>query len=281
MINLRALKKLFLLAALATLPAHALDDVHSAKRLPGETSAQAEARYWTQLGGQVVRDGSAASSKKPFAELDTSAVPRYAYVPELFRDLRDERYLSEKSNPDFKRRLSWLYPHDGCWVRAALMKQLAHEWQQDQPFKLFIFGNLKVKTANAAGGSVSWWYHVIPVIRDTAGELWAIDPAIEPTRPLPIKEWIVTMVPKVEDAQFSLCAPNTYSPSSACLEPKSDEDQLAKLQIESFLTLEWRNLISLDRDPEQELGDSPPWSKQEDPDSLGKSASYAGPSVEN
>ena len=258
MIN--TLKATWLLAIVLAFPALAMDDVHSAKRLPGETVAQAEARYWSQLD-HVKREGSAASSKVKFDELNLLPVPKYAYIPELFNDLRDERFLEAKSKPDFKRRLSWLYPHDGCWIRAAIMKQLSYEWKQDQPFKLFIFGNLNVKTQNAVGGSVSWWYHVIPVLRDSEGALWAIDPAIEPKKPLPIQEWILTMVPKVEDAQFALCSPDTYSPSSSCQTPKSDDDKNAKQQIESYLGLEWSNLVSLNRNPEEELGNNPPWKK--------------------
>ncbi len=258
---IKNLKATLILAIVLTFPALAMDSVHSAKRLPGETSSQAEARYWTHLD-HAIRQGSAVASKMKFEALNLNPVPQYDYLPELFNDLRDERFLETKDKPDFKRRLSWLYPHDGCWIRAALMKQLADEWQQDQPFKLFIFGNLKVKTANAVGGSVSWWYHVIPVLRDSEGELWAIDPAIEPNKPLPIKEWILTMVPKVEDAQFSLCSPNTYTPSSACQTPKSDEDKNAKVQIGTYLSAEWNNLVSLNRTPEEELGNSPPWNSR-------------------
>ena len=238
------------------------DALHSSRRAPGESYRAAEARYFQRLthdGQAVSREGSAVDVKKAFADIDWNTVPETGYVNELFYDLRDERFLEMKDKPDFNRRLSWLYPQDGCWIRAALMKQLSIKWDQGTPKKLFIFGNLKVSTENAPGGSVSWWYHVVPVFRDTEGDLMVLDPAIQSDRPLPVKEWILTQVDKLDSAQLSLCSGDAYSPSSQCIDPKSGEDENAAQQISTYLDAEWRNLVELKRDPEKELGNSPPW----------------------
>ncbi len=236
--------------------------LHSARRYANDTAKHAESQYWERIASDapaVRREGSASASKKPFAELSFDSVVTSPDVTELFTNLRDEQFLLAKSKPDFFRRLSWLYPQDGCWIRAALMKQLSIKWKQGAPHKLFIFGNLKVNTANAPGGSVSWWYHVVPLVRDDAGQPMVLDPAINSAKPLPIKEWILTQVPELEKAEYSLCSPETYNPSSQCLEPAANEDKLAPSEIETYLESEWQNLTELGRDPEKELGDLPPW----------------------
>lgn len=236
--------------------------LHSSRRASGEGYKAAEARYFKRLaldGKTFKRDGSAVDVKKAFGEIDWNSVPSTPYLEELFSDLRDERFLTVKEKPDFSRRMSWLYPQDGCWIRAALMKQLSIKWNQGTPKKLFIFGNLNVKTENAPGGSVSWWYHVVPVFKDGSGNVMVLDPAIEPKHPLLAKDWVLTQVEKLESAQLSLCSGDAYWPSSQCLDPKAGEDENANQQIMTYLDLEWRNLVDLKRDPEKELGNSPPW----------------------
>lgn len=68
---------------------------------------------------------------------------------EGFRSLRDARWLTMPGMRDFKRRSSWLYPDDGCFARAALGGQKLESWDYPRPKKLFIFGDLEVKTANS------------------------------------------------------------------------------------------------------------------------------------
>lgn len=250
-----------ILLAQFSLTLFANEPLHSAKRNATETYQHAEKEYWDHIATDAPstkREGSASQTKKKFAELNFDDVVSTTRVNELFTEMRDERFLTTKDKPDFIRRLSWLYPQDGCWIRAALMKQLSTKWKEGAPHKLFIFGNLSVKTENAPGGSVSWWYHVVPIFRDGDGKVTVVDPAIDPTRPLPVKDWILTQVPEVDNAQFSVCSPETYTPSSPC-DGTPDEDKVASSQIVSYLDYEWQNLVSLKRDPEKELGDSPPW----------------------
>jgi len=59
--------------------------------------------------------------------------------------------------------IPFLYPDDGCWVRAHEMSRLMLA-SAVIPSKVWIYGNLRVSTRNSPSCSVSWWYHVAPTI---------------------------------------------------------------------------------------------------------------------
>ncbi len=241
----------------------------SQARKENESYEQAWARYWNdyeKLNPPVSPlSKTAYSARVPFDHLDLNSAPSwdslgsdFSSVQEIFENSRDERALIEPGRPDFLRRLSWLYPDDGCFARTALTGQKLESWHYPRPAKLFIFGNLQVRTPNSPRGWVSWWYHVISVIA-FQGRTYVFDPAIEPGHPLLVLEWIKQMATNPKKVSLSLCNGYAYEPGNLCYEStRSAENQALSHQI-YFLQKEWNRVLELRRDPKEELGEHPPW----------------------
>lgn len=240
----------------------AADGSLSHRRSPHESYAVAVERQADErraLGLESTED-SAVASAAPLGALDVAAVPAWeslAAVHEAFAAMRDRRFLESPERPDFPRRISWLYPDDGCFARAAMAReQIAHQGQSVA--KLFIFGDLALATANAPGGSVHWAWHVVPVVR-VEGELYVLDPATEPEAPLTVRDWAHRLLPDLEAASFALCSPYAYDAFGPCRTATKASERLAAADQSALLRDEWRRLEELGRDPTAELGDLPPW----------------------
>src|SRR3990167_1016626 len=55
----------------------------------------------------------------------TTSWANFKTISDNFEKLRDIRYFSDTEKKGFSRRISWLFPDDGCWTRAAaVMKDL-------------------------------------------------------------------------------------------------------------------------------------------------------------
>lgn len=67
-------------------------------------------------------------------------------LKQRFEQLRDQQFLTSSSSPGMLRRISWLYPDDGCFARAAMVSRNAFRLFVPIPDKIFVFGNLRVKT---------------------------------------------------------------------------------------------------------------------------------------
>ena len=233
--------------------------VHSARRFPGESYQHAVRR---NLGNaREFLNTSAQGEAVPLTDLNlknATAVLSPADAATIFQKGRDFRFLNDPDVSGFPRRPSWLYPDDGCWARAALFSQNMKSWNYPRAFKVFVFGSLDVKTKNSPAGEVLWWYHVAPAALVNS-QVTIFDPAIEPKNPLPLRDWILTMVPTLDQVKVSLCSPSTYMPSSLCDTPEVQEEGAAVADQTYYLSLERQRLIYLRRDPVKELGDSPTW----------------------
>ena len=106
-----------------------------------------------------------------------------------FEAIRDGKILKDNQQ---SRRITWRYPHDGCYARAALVNKEIFQKFIPIPQKIFAFGNLRVQTSNSNRGVIGWWYHVGPVV-EVNHEKYVLYPAIEPTKPLQLKEWLGRM----------------------------------------------------------------------------------------
>ena len=214
-----------------------------------------ELRQRTQAITSQSTSPSALQEKKPWKEANWNRVPVLA--PELlqgrFEDVRDEKMLKDAQNRD--RRLTWLFPDDGCYARAELAARRLQTRGAIAPAKIFAFGGLVVNSPNHPDGMVTWWYHVAPIVR-VGVDYYVFDPAIEAKRPLKAQEWLALM--HAADASISICSTNSYDPDSACDTTKSYE-QTAHTEERQFLVREWERLQYLGRSPEAELGNSPPW----------------------
>lgn len=255
-----------LLAAFLTFAPPAGAQSLSARRLPHENAAQAEQRARSEARRPAPRTNrenpSAEDARKPFSELDFSELPNYGtttHLLSLFRAVRDRQTLEDGFHVDFLRRPSWLYPDDGCFARAGVVSPWLEEMGNVRPLKVFVFGSLRVQTANHPAGEVRWWYHVVPIVLADHAP-YVLDPAIDPARPLPLKEWVLRQTDELGLVQLSICHARTYEPDDSCANgrPSADQDALDD-QTLTYLFFEWERLQELSRDPVSELNGSPPW----------------------
>jgi hypothetical protein len=247
---------LILLLFLATAQA---SEPRSQVRLPGEDFRSAAERY---LGAKAQFPPGSAEDAAVYADqLDLSLATSWDSLgtmdafTEAFEAVRDARFMYTKDHPGFARRISWLYPDDGCFDRSALAVQKLAELNYPAPTKIFIFGNLGVKSPNAPGG-VGWWFHVVPIV-SFHGQAYVLDQAVEPRRPLLLNEWLALVSEDPTDVKASICVSSAYLPESDCAYGKDDSDALS--DEVGYLKAEWKRQIHLKRDPTVVLGDKPPW----------------------
>lgn len=76
--------------------------------------------------------------------------------------------------------IPFLYPDDGCWGRAHEMCRLMIA-DGDSPGKVWIYGSLRVNTANNPNCYVRWGWHVAPTLNVISGSIsikYVIDPSL-------------------------------------------------------------------------------------------------------
>ena len=86
--------------------------------------------------------------------------------------------------------IPFTYPDDGCWGRAHEMCRLM-SLQGVASDKVWIYGNLKVSSANKPDCLVQWGWHVAPTLPVTVGGstvTYVIDPSLF-TSPVPQATW--------------------------------------------------------------------------------------------
>ena len=235
-------------------------EIPTQMRAENETFDQALKHY---LQSTRMADASALSAARPIEDADFSRLTRWSSVEleKYFERVRDDRFLSLSERPDFLRRSSWLFPDDGCFARAAVTGRRLSQWGVSRPKKLFIFGQLRVRTPNGpagVGGSVYWWYHVASVVSQ-AGRIYVLDPAIFPKNAVLFDDWVEAMVDDPKTVRVAVCEAYSYEPGSSCLSSTPSDEAAATEQQHDFLRSEWSRLEQLGRSAERELGDSPPW----------------------
>lgn len=162
-----------------------------------------------------------------------------------FEGLRDEKFLIWAKEPDMLRRSSWLYPDDGCFARAALAMRNMFKGYAPLAKKVFVFGNLRVKTRNSPKGIVGWWFHVAPIV-EVKNVKYVLDPAINPLAPLTLKEWLQAMG-KPEKMKVAICASGAYSPSDNCDKESDGLELRAERSQQKYLGLEYVRLAKMGR----------------------------------
>lgn len=247
----------------------------SAKRLTGETMDQA---YERTLGHREKRSFWQTSStpydvRANFLSLSSDQVPVWKDKKTLeigFKMVRDKRFLTHSSDKKFQRRLTWLYPDDGCYARAEMMNELLSGEGYERPYKIFIFGNLHATTENSPAGYVEWWYHVAPIVK-VDSVVYVLDPSLDYYKALPLVEWVKRIDSSFNgeysshdyDLKFAICDETSYSPDESCMDAKAKPSN-ASYALRSFKQLlpdEWYRQTILDRNPKEVLGDKPLWLK--------------------
>lgn len=229
-------------------PEMSYEEASFAARLTNVRTLSAQDREQTQIMG--VRE-SAEKSKRFLSQLDASKVNALSSIEQLnevFRYVRDTKFIKQEDNQ--ARRLTWFYPDDGCYARAGVAA--INLRTQYNPTKVFVFGDLKVRTSNSPWGTVEWWYHVAVAFR-VGTDVYIIDPAINPEGPLKVEDWGLTMVKDIRQAKFAFCDKGTYDPDSDCRGNNSTSDSYVIQEQKTFLPLEWERVLELGRDPHKDL----------------------------
>lgn len=176
-----------------------------------------------------------------------------------FRKIRDSRII-KFGNTAFPRRPTWLYPDDGCAARAAIAAYELESLGYPAPNKIFAFGNLEIQTPNSPDGSVNWWFHVV-VGYKYRNDVIIFDPSIEPASVLTLRQWLMRMNAPIDaNVELSICDKGAINPTSNCQTKMNPSEGEVLLLQQKYLLPEWQRLEDLGRQPELELGDTPPWS---------------------
>lgn len=201
---------------------------------------------------------------KPLDELDLSKASFLENTEQLTEDfeyLRDTKFFEAPTSPIKNRRISWLYPDDGCYTRAMMMAHYFYEKENIEAKKIFAFGNLRARTAYSHDGYVRWWYHVAVSfkVEDT---LYVYDPSVNNAKPLTVQEWQSAISDSDDKVKFAICSPDTFGPEDDCDNPtKYPITSHIKSQLR-FLDLEWERIDDLGLNPNEVLGENPPWKNQ-------------------
>lgn len=211
----------------------------------------------TELYSQVHRASAIGSAQYYTGEnlADATSWPTVEVLQSRFATVRGDRSIRWSRNPEFPRRISWLYPNDGCYVRATMTNRWFKSRGIETPKKVFAFGKLRTKTNNHPRGVASWWYHVAPIVQ-VNGEKFVLDPSIEAARPLSLRDWLGRMGTPGE-IKVAICAAGTHSPRSDCADETVGTSVLSSQQ--TFLSKEWDQLKRMGKNPEALLGSRPPW----------------------
>lgn len=206
-------------------------------------------------------EGSAHDEARPVADASLDSITPLAdkaEIDEIFTTIRDRRFLYTPDRENFARRISWLYPDDGCFARAAEMNKLSQELFEKRFTKVFAFGNLTLQTPYSASGSVSWWYHVAPIVTDGSDD-FVLDPAARAEGPMLLHDWLRAMNSNPTSLKISICNTYAYEPMSPCELGIEEEEAAADDDQELYLGQEWARMIALGFKPEDVLGAHPPW----------------------
>lgn len=259
------MKYLLIFAALFSFKLTALDrKAPNATREPGRSYTEyltPRVMFENHRWGDSVEAQASSYTEEEFKEkADRVEFEEYDYESfrEAYQWIRDERFLSSASHPDFKRRITWQYPDDGCFARAELALRKLKSKDFKGLKKIFVFGDLQADTPNAKEGLVTWWFHVAPIVK-VNGEYFVIDPAISPSRTISVKEWIESMNRDFDSVKISVCDETSYDPGSRCTAAEEVTEEEVMGHQTSFLHREWFRAVELGRDPEIVLGDYPPW----------------------
>ncbi|MES2854848.1 MAG: protein-glutamine glutaminase family protein [Bdellovibrionota bacterium] len=229
-----------------------------------ETALQSELQ---KLSNEEISIATSADSvirsAKIYAEpFDVSRLPEWrhgdAALASVLATLKLERIYKEASRPTFLRRATWLYPRDGCYVRASHSAQSCARAGYERPGKIFAFGSLRLVTPFASGGVQYWSYHVAAAYRIGSTAV-ILDPVLDPHTPLTLSQWIAKMKYRNAAVKVSVCDTWAYGVNHRCLGGTSKAERSFAYHTKKFLPLEWNNVRARGYDPFKVLGDQPPW----------------------
>lgn len=246
----------------------------SAKRDKSESFTQRAMREGRPFAPQehLTKEAPVQDVAEQYLGFDPSDVPLWPVdetvaqqkLSEAFQQIRDQRVYVDPEKPEMQRRMAWLYPDDGCHIRAALFNQELIKLGLPPGWKIFAFGNLRIPTANHPDGDVLWWFHVAPIFRLKDG-LYVADASLFPQGLVKLKQWLTFLAPdkSLMNLHMVTCDALAFNPHSRCIGggPGMSNGALRAHNTE-FLYYEWKRQERLGRDPLKVLGDFPPWISQ-------------------
>jgi hypothetical protein len=236
----------------------------SATRNEGESYEDARSRHsYTRYYSAKPRiANSPEHMAKALRAIKSSEVPAVSSAKDLttqFDFFRDDRYLVS-TEPNFLRRIAWMFPDDGCFLRAELARLLLADRKFTAAKKIFAFGKLEAETKNSPTGSVQWWYHVALTYR-VGDNIFVLDPSLNPSKPMTLLEWDAAIGGAITPVKYAVCSGGTFDPDDDCVNPKGLDKEDVVSDEGEYLTDEWARILELHRDPTRELGNFPPWLK--------------------
>lgn len=234
--------------------------------------------------GGTVWSNAALSSTYTVAQMIALGVPQWtdAEIMAHFATSRSDRYLEQSTVPGYPRRISWLFPDNGCFARAEQVIGMETDPAR-KPFKLWALdtsgmNQLEVITDNHPSGQVNWTWHVVPLVLNSANQPIVFDAALNPCGPLFWEDWLALMVGGNASLFDDTASPfrvvvsdyNAYVPGHEIFDQSPGHaDHLADSYVEleddsdpwyRFLYEEWeRQVTDLSRDSEEMFGDDPVW----------------------
>ena len=260
-----------------------ITDCNSAIRPEGTTSEDWRAACMSAKRGDAIlgSGGAVVDAGVIMSAVDFTAVPTWtdAQIVQYFTYTRDLRYLYDEGipSPGDERRITWLYPDDGCYARAEQVVGLISDADSTlaKPYKLWAFdqlsNRLEVYTENAyPSDHVNWWYHVVPLVKNSAGEPIVLDAAINPCGPLHWQAWLDSMIDDVnrfnDPAEYLQVAVSDYWAYGPYDDVWNDDNipdhRQASLELEQDYVLDWewdRQVNELGHTPADRFGDNPDW----------------------
>jgi hypothetical protein len=196
------------------------------------------------------------------SEISAEGVPYFATMAEMqeaFEYVRDRKTFRWQQMQKTTRRTTFLYPQDGCFLRAALMNR-AMQTRYVLPLpKIYVFGNLAAHSEFDKNKTIYWYFHVALATK-VGSDLFVIDPSLNYYHPLLLSEWLALMGVDELSAEVRLCDPNSYSPFDRCVGSDGTmENQFRDNHLQYYLGVEWNNLVKLGFNPYELLGEAPPW----------------------
>lgn len=205
----------------------------------------------------------------------------FEIIERNFNAIRDLRYFKDESVSDFQRRISWLYPDDGCWTRlSAIMKDFfgPHENPVNSvasPSKIYVYGNLCTLTDNHPEGSAQWWYHAAPIVQDEElKHYYVLDPSVNGEAPIQVDEWVEKITSEVQacsynkltELKFNICNGYGINPYDYCERVFFEDfgkEISAELIQRYYRRFERSQQTEMGRNPNVVLGDQPPWNSHQ------------------
>ncbi len=136
-------------------------------------------------------------------------------IQEMFEVIRSSHW-DAFSAPTDPRAIPWEQA-EGCTIRAFLANRLLQDMKYPVPGQVYAFGDLVTR------GGAEWKYHVAPAIR-FQGELFVLDPSLDPTRPMKFREWTAALQtgPNAKVTGTALCNSWSSGPRTYCNQEYSE-----------------------------------------------------------